>query len=86
MTHVRLGRTAKLNRRQVALDNLIKGMQRWKDATDSEQIFKLLSQKNRGRVTRSKHDRDELLKEIRTKKITLCEEQIEILEVAVQYG
>jgi len=85
MTHVRKGRTAKLNRRQVALDNLKTGVQKWKDATDSDQIFAMLSQKNQRVVKHSRHDRDELLSEIRKRKIALCDEQIELLETAVSY-
>ena len=82
--HVRKGRSAKLSRRAVALENLKTGLQRWKDARDPDQIFELLSQKNRKRVMSSRHDRDELLKEVRKQKINLCEEQIETLEARVR--
>ncbi len=77
--------SAKLNRRTVALENLKKSLQAWKDAKTDKEIWELLSNKNRVKLADlSDDDREVVLTLARKEKIRLSEERIEILEGRVQ--
>lgn len=81
---MRQDHSAKLSRRTVALENLIKSLQAWKDAKTDKEIWELLSGKSKRVIENSKHDNSEVMQEVRKVKIRLSEERIEILERLVQ--